>query len=68
LNRDFNSGLHEATFNIFIRMELKLFFLSTETKAPLGACADSVENNSFKLLIAPGVVFHGVAPSEIKCW
>jgi hypothetical protein len=41
-------------------MELKLFFFSTETKAPLGASADNVENNSFKLLIAPGVVFHEV--------
>ncbi len=36
---------------------------STETKAPLGACADNVENNSFKLLIAPGVVFHDQIPT-----
>jgi hypothetical protein len=58
---------HEVTFNIFIQTELKiLFFCSTKTKAPLGPCADNVENNSFKLVTAHRVVFQRVARSVVE--
>jgi hypothetical protein len=65
----FQFKLHAVmTFNFFIQMKLNFHKNQNSVKT---RCRYNVKKNSFKLVIAPGVVSPAVSkgdPSEIKCW